>query len=212
MVKYRIFKSGSDGNAVLIEERLMIDCGVPFKELTGHVRQIQLILLTHRHGDHFNPATVRRLARERPMLRWGTPEWLVAATAEAGVRKTNIDVFRPGQQYHYPAIQIEPVQLYHDVPNCGYKIRLADGRRIFYATDTSSLDGITAEGFDLYMVEANYTEADIRQRIQDKLNAGEYCYELKARDRHMSREKADNWIYRNMGRHSAYVYMHEHED
>jgi len=63
-----------------------------------------------------------------------------------------------------------------------------------------------------YNLGVTYTEADIRQRIQDKLNAGEYCYELKARDRHMSREKADNWIYRNMGRHSAYVYMHEHED
>ena len=65
---YRIIKTGSKGNAIVINDSILIDCGVPYKDLS--VSRLRLVLLTHEHIDHFNPATVGRLALERPTLRF----------------------------------------------------------------------------------------------------------------------------------------------
>lgn len=82
---------------------------------------------------------------------------------------------------------------------------------MFYATDTNNLDGIEAKNYDLYLVEANYTEPDILERIKTKQTAGEYVYEWDVLKNHLSKEKAAEWIYRNAGQNSMYVYLHGHE-
>lgn len=76
---YDILATGSSGNAVVINGEILIDCGVPMKKLreSGYIKSLNLVLLTHSHGDHFNPATVRALHQERPALRWGCCEWMV---------------------------------------------------------------------------------------------------------------------------------------
>lgn len=78
-VDFNIISTGSKGNAVIINSGIMIDCGVPFKALKNHYRLLKLVLLTHIHSDHFNRATIKKLAFERPSLRFGVPEWLVGA-------------------------------------------------------------------------------------------------------------------------------------
>jgi hypothetical protein len=82
----------------------------------------------------------------------------------------------------------------------------------FYATDTNNLDGIEALNYDLYLVEANYDEIEIKARIQEKQECGEYCHEWDVLKNHLSKEKANDWLYKNMGINSEYVYLHEHED
>ena len=67
---FDVIASGSSGNAVVINGEILIDCGVPFKALEGVKQDLKLVLLTHSHGDHFKPRTVRALHRERPALRW----------------------------------------------------------------------------------------------------------------------------------------------
>ena len=39
--------------------------------------------------------------------------------------------------------------------NVGYRV-LFDNYKVFYATDTRTLDGISARNYDLYLVEGNY--------------------------------------------------------
>ena len=145
-------------------------------------------------------------------MRWGCCEWMVGALLECGVRKTQIDVLSLGAENSYGRFIVEPVQLRHNVPNCGYKITYSEFGRLFYATDTNNLDGIEAQSYDLYMVEANYTEDGIMERIRRKKEAGERCYEWDVLQNHLSKEKADDWLYRNMGPNSSYVYLHGHEE
>lgn len=45
-----IVQTGSDGNAVIINDNILIDCGVPFKKLEPYAKQLRLVLLTHVHG------------------------------------------------------------------------------------------------------------------------------------------------------------------
>ena len=53
MVKYNIISTGSDGNATILEDFVLVDCGVPYKALEPYVPKLKLVLLTHIHSDHF---------------------------------------------------------------------------------------------------------------------------------------------------------------
>lgn len=211
-VNYNIISTGSQGNAVVINHSILIDCGVSFKVLNPFYRKFKLILLTHAHADHFNRITIRTLAKERPTLRFGCGKWLVSNLISCGVSKHNIDVYDFDNRYNYGMFQIIPLPLVHNVPNCGYKIHFVNGNKMVYATDTNNLNGISAPNYDLYMIEANHTEEEIKQRIQQKQENGEYAYEFKAIHNHLSKEKCDDFIYRNIGPGGIYVYMHCHRD
>ena len=209
-MNYNIISTGSVGNAVVLNSRLLIDCGVNYKQLSPYVSGLQLVLLTHIHGDHFYPSTIKKRAKMRPTLRFGCCKWLVNDLISCGVQKWRIDVFTPGLANIYNQdLQITAVELTHDVPNCGYKIFI-DGEKVFYATDTNNLNGITAPDYDLYMIEANYEDEEIQERIRKKEESGSYAYEYKVLKNHLSKAKCDDFIVRNAGIKSEFIYMHGH--
>lgn len=210
-MEYNIISTGSKGNAVVISHWILIDCGVTFRELREVCADLKIVLLTHAHGDHFRESTIRRIAKIRPALRFACGGWLVQDLVDCGVSKKNIDVLEVGKRYDYGLFSVSPVKLYHDVPNYGYRV-FVNGEKLFYATDTNTLDGITARGYNLYMVEANYEDEEIRRRIQEKHANGEYAYETGVLRTHLSRKKCDDFIYANIGPGGEYVYMHRHEE
>ena len=210
-IPYHIISTGSQGNAVVINNSILIDCGVSLKALSGFYEHLKLVLLTHIHSDHFNPTTLRRLSQERPTLRFGCCRWLVKSLVEAGIPTANIDVLSLGVMYGYGICNVIPVPLSHNVPNCGYKVHFPVGKA-FYATDTNNLNGITARHYDLYLVEANHEEDVIRAKIAAKREAGEYAYEQQVLKNHLSKSKCDDFIYRNIGANGEYAYLHCHVD
>lgn len=208
-IQYHIISTGSKGNAVVVNESILIDCGVPYTAIAPFAPKLKLVLLTHIHGDHFRASTIRTLAANRPTLRFACCRWLVTPLVNAGVSAKNIDVLEIGIMYAYGICNVIPVMLAHNVPNCGWKIHFREGK-VFYATDTNNLNGITAPNYDLYLVEANFEEKEILQRIADKKEAGEYAYEQQVLKNHLSKAKCDNFIYRNIGTKGEYVHMHCH--
>ena len=211
MISYDILSTGSKGNAVVIHDFILVDCGVPFKLIEPHLAKLKLVLMTHIHSDHFRAPTIRKIITERPTIRFACGRWLAPNLAKAGVPVSNIDVLEPDKMYGYGLVNVIPVLLHHNVPNMGYKLHFRDGK-VFYATDTNNLNGIKAYHYDLYMVEANYEDEVIHQKISDKKAAGEYAYEVQVLQNHLSKEKCDNWLYANMSGNSEYVYLHCHED
>lgn len=200
-MNYEIIQTGSKGNAVVVEN-VLLDCGVSFKALQGCYKNIDLVLLTHEHTDHANIKTIIKLAEERPTLRFACCEWL------SDIDVKNLDVLECGKTYDYGAFKVKPIELTHDVPNCGYKLDF-NGQKAIYATDTAHLDGIEAKGFDLYLIEANYEEEELRQRIAEKEQNGEFVYEYRVKETHLSKEQADEFILNNIV-DGEYVYLHEH--
>lgn len=218
---YDILATGSSGNAVIINGEILIDCGVPYKTLekSGYVKDLKLVLLTHRHSDHFNPKTAGRLHSERPALRWGCCEWMVTPMLEAGVDQRVIDVCEPGllSVYEKGHLCVKAEYLIHDVPNCGWKIHInnpinSDKESLFYATDTSTLESVSACGYNIYLIEANHTQSEISARIEDKLSRGEFAYEVRAAQNHLSQEQALDWLARNAGPNSRYMFLHQHRE
>lgn len=210
---YDILATGSSGNAVVINSEILIDCGVPMKMLreSGYIKSLNLVLLTHAHGDHFNPATVRALHKERPALRWVCCEWMVPYLLAAEVDKRVIVPQKISETWHYQGIgSVSADTLIHDVSNCCWHI-FTDTGSLLYATDTGTLDGIKAEGYNLYLIEANHRQAEIAARIEDKLARGEFAYEYRAAQNHLSYEQAMEWLSKNAGPNSRYELLHQHK-
>ena len=206
-MNYKIINSGSDGNATIVEDTILIDCGVSFKKIKPYIQKLQLVLLTHIHQDHFNKTTIRKLAEDRPTLRFGCCEWLVQELIDCGVDKGNIDVYILDKKAIYnDNLRVKPVKLYHDVPQCGYKVEI-NNYKVFYATDTKTLEGIKAIGYDYYFVEANYVNDE---ELHDR--AYNDYYENRVKNTHLSQEQATNWLLENMSFYSNYQFMHQHKE
>lgn len=208
---YNIISTGSQGNAIVLNSSILIDCGVSFRALSEVRKGLKIVLLTHIHSDHFNKTTIRRLAAERPTLRFACCEWMLPELLACGVSERNIDLLKIGKMYNYGAFKVSPVKLYHDVDNCGWRV-FAGEEKAIYMTDTVTLEGISAKNYDLYLVEANYNEPDIQERIRAKEEAGQYVYEYRVLKTHLSKEKADKWLLENVGENSEYVYIHQHAE
>ena len=208
-MNYNIISTGSQGNAIVLNNIILLDCGVPFRDLKDVYKDLKIVLLTHIHGDHFNKTTIRKLAAERPTLRFACCSWLVSELLQCGVSIHNIDSLEIGRIYDYKAFKVSPVKLYHDVENAGWRV-FQNAEKAIYMTDTVTLEGITAKNYDLYLVEANYSTEELEERIRSKEAAGQFVYEYRVKRVHLSKEKCDEWLLENVGENSEAIYIHQH--
>ena len=201
----KVISSGSEGNAVIYNNAIMVDCGVTLKALQEVKRSLKIILLTHKHSDHLKIRTLQRLQAERPTLRVACGDFLLD---ELPCIK-NIDVLQVGKIYDYGSFKVSPVKLYHDVPNFGWRIFLPNGQKIFHATDTVHLEGITAKGYDLYAIEHNYCEEYIQQAIEEAQAKGEYTHAYGNINTHLSIQQARAFIEENRKESSEVLELHK---
>ena len=201
---YKIIASGSSGNCIIYHDVIALDIGIPYSVISSHVKQLKLVLLTHEHFDHINIKTLKRLIFERPSLRIGCCEWMLPHLTDF----KNVDVYEIGKLYNYGAFQLSPFKLYHDVPQAGYRLFKYD-KKIFHATDSSTLSGITALGYDLYCIEANYSEPIAKQMIEQAREKGEFTHIIGSINSHLSEEQCNDFFYKNKGEHSKLIRLHE---
>ena len=130
---------------------------------------------------------------------------------ECGVQKKNIFSLELDKWYDLGFANIQLQMLIHDVPNCCIKIEIKNSDKIFYATDTSSIDHIICKNYSTYLIEANYlTDEEIEKNIKEKEEKGEYCYLKRVLHTHLSQLQALNWLQDNMGENSQYMFIHQH--
>ena len=201
----KVINSGSEGNAVIYNNAIMVDCGVSLKALEAVKRSLKIVLLTHKHSDHLKIRTLQRLQAERPTLRVACGDFLLE---ELPCIK-NIDVLQVGKIYDYGAFKVSPIKLYHDVPNFGWRIFLPNGQKIFHATDTAHLKGISAKGYDLYAIEHNYCEEYIQEAIEEARANGEYTHAYGNINTHLSIQQAKAFIEVNRKESSEVLELHK---
>lgn len=215
---YNIISTGSKGNAIIYHNKIMVDCGLPLKKLEPYLKDIKVILLTHMHKDHFNITTIRKISVLYPDIKFYCLYEIKEYLLNIGINSMMINVVSKFSSYGYQFMiddveySISTVMLYHDVPNVGYRIiTKKQGEKpykIFHATDTVTLDGIEAKGYDLYAIEFNHDEKQIEIDIAEKLEKGVFCYEIGAKESHLSFQKAHKFYDENRKESSELIKLH----
>lgn len=204
-----IIASGSTGNCEIYNKSIAVDVGVSFSIIKPYLFDLQIMLLSHLHYDHFNINTITRLSKERPTLRFGCGGWLKENLSSI----RNVDIFDLNKWYDYGTFKVSIGKLYHDVENCFFRIFIKQPNgeyfKIFRATDTAHLEGITAKGYDVYAIESNYNEDTIDDTIREKISKGEYAHQIGSRNSHLSEQQCNEFFYSQKGDNSILVRLHQ---
>jgi len=204
-----VLASGSSGNAVIINEEILLDCGVSFKKLEPYYKKLKLVFISHVHIDHLNKSCVKKLAEKRPLLRFAVGSWLVNDLIECGVNLKNIDVLLMDVEHNYKGFSLIAFPLYHDVKTAGIKLFM-NNEKLIYATDTCRLDHVEAKDYSWYLIESNYDEEEVEAEIEQAKLEGTFCYRNRVKETHLSVQQCEEWLLKNMGDHSKFIKMHQH--
>lgn len=194
--------SGSKGNAIIYFNSILVDVGISFSRIEPYLKDIQLVLLTHQHSDHFKLNVIKRIQEERPSIRFGCGSFLADKLQDI----RNLDIYESGKMYDYGSFKVSPITLYHDVPNIGYRI-FKDGKKLLHATDTYTLEGISAKDYDIYALECNYDEERVYDIIREKQYRGEYAHQKGSINSHLSKQQAQKFILSNTSRQDIQFLM-----
>lgn len=164
--------------------------------------------------DHFRKSTIKKLAYEKPNIKYIVGRYLAYNLMECGIEMNNIIVLDLEQWYDLGAFQIRLDWLTHDVQNCCIHINFKKGnKKALYATDTASLDNVEAIGYNLYCIEANYdTDEEIRNQIKEAKSKGEFTYLERVQETHLSMLDALNWLDKNNTNNGEVIFIHQHKD
>jgi Cft2 family RNA processing exonuclease len=203
---YKIIATGSKGNCVMLFDSILVDVGVPFSAIKDVYKQIKLITWSHLHADHFNKKTIAKLISLRPTLRVAVCEHEYQRAVDCGSK--NIDILEHGKWYDYGLFKMATFKTYHDVPSNGYRFE-NENHKIFFATDTAHLEGITAKGYDAYCIEHNYNEDTVWDTIRRIEAAGGYAHQRGSINTHLSEQQARDFIFQNAKPESVIIRLHE---
>ena len=207
--KVEILGTGSTGNAVLIDDTIMIDCGLGVNKLLPYLQNVRHLFITHRHSDHLNISVLKNIAKKvsKSIIRFGrhvnsdcynmierkAPEIAEMIESERLTSHSLLDLKIDGVEY-----KIETYPLYHDVENQGFVIT-KNGKTLIHATDTSTMKDAPNRQFDVILVEGNYDESKLI----------EY---LKSDDREVRYRAARNLRHLSIQAHENFVKSHSHPD
>ena len=214
-MKFEIISSSSKANCIIVEDALMLDCGVFYKNIKKCLPKIKLIFISHSHLDHLLPSTIKKIAYNYPTIKFLTgSEDVVKKLVKCGVNKKNIIILNstPHCWWDLGLMKVKLEELYHDTQNYALKCCI-NGKKLLYAVDTNRIDHIKdAKNYDLYLIENNYQEKLLEEHIKEakeKDDENMLFYLNRVPYTHLSAEQANSFLIENMGENSEYCYIHQ---
>ena len=209
MIKYSVIGSSSKGNAIVVEDKLLLDCGVSYKRLKEHLKNIKLIFISHVHKDHLLPAAIKQIAYNYPNIKYITgSDDVIFKLSKCGVKPSQMFRLKSNTWYDLGMFKVRLEELAHDVPNhClkwGFK-----GEKGIYIVDTANVDNIKAKDYDLYLIESNYNEEVLKEHIENCEDKNQLVYLNRVPYTHLSFNQANSFLVENMGNNSEFEYIHK---
>lgn len=193
-IYHNVISTGSHGNAVIYHDEILVDIGVAYKHIEPFLDTIQYILISHEHKDHLNMPTLIRAITNYPEIRVLSNKSVIDIVNKETF--ANTIVLDNEQWYQLDDYKLQAFPLVHDVENIGFKI-IKDDYKIFHATDTNDLEGVSAYDYDLYCLEHNHLLDSIKQGIEHKEMNGGYIHEYRSMESHLSYCQAEQWLVLN---------------
>ena len=207
-MRYEIIGSSSKGNCIVVEDILMLDCGVTYAKIKPYLNKVKLIFISHIHKDHLLPTTIQKIAYNKPTMKFVTgSKQVVRKLDELGVNRDNIIYLYNYSWFDLGIIKLKLEPMHHDTENCGLHFK-RNGKKGLYVVDTGNIDNVNAKNYDLYLIEANYKE-EVLERHKKECTQEELVYLNRVPRTHLSWEQANTFLIENMGENSEYQYIHE---
>ena len=184
-MKYKVISTGSKGNCVIVND-VMIDCGVPFKDIKEELYEIKYLIITHKHSDHMNLKTLEQICSKFPRIK------IIGNYEVHSAWNCNIisNAYFPIETDEYI---FYPFECLHDVLCYGYVWEF-EGLDIIYATDTSTLENAPKIKYDYFFIESNHDEEKL-EAVRNEYK-GSYNPYLSGK-RHLSTQQAKAFFYMN---------------
>jgi L-ascorbate metabolism protein UlaG (beta-lactamase superfamily) len=131
------------------------------------LRDVSLVLASHRHSDHLDPGTLPGLLAASPAARLGLPAALVEYAAGLGLPRERFLPLAAGEPIEVAGFRVRPVPAAHeqlDRDAAGHFLYMgfvveADGRRLYHSGDSLAYDGLAdwlgPEPFDVLFLPIN---------------------------------------------------------
>lgn len=208
-MNYEIISSSSKGNCIIVEKFLMLDCGVSYKKIEKHLKNVKLIFISHIHSDHCNLTTIQKIAFNFPNIKFVIGSQEVAyALLSSKIPSQNIFILVKEKWYDLGIVRMKLEMLQHDVWNYALKWEYKQQLGL-YATDTASIDHIKAKNYNLYLIESNYREDILQKHIDECEDYFQLNYLQRVEKTHLSYGQANSFLIDNMGEHSQLQYIHQ---
>ncbi len=217
MFKITVFGTGSRGNSALVsdgETNILIDAGVKLYIVQQKIAicNIKAVLISHGHGDHTEYLEkLSSFYNKEVYATEGTIREIVNAHIYTYLR----NIIEYGKPFTVGTLTITPFPLSHDAAEpCGFFIRNELNETIVWASDTGTMDGLQmGEPADCYVLEANYDEQDIDERLEN----GDLPYEglhgrLTSEYGHLSIQQAAWWLKENADKDSWIIILSPHPE
>lgn len=208
-MKYEIIGSSSKGNAIVLEDIILLDCGVSYTKLYECLKKIKLIFVSHLHKDHLLPSTIKKIAYEHPNIKFIVSSYDVyIKLTDCGVNRKNVYKLNPNVWYDLKAFKVKTQPVFHDVQNHCIHIEI-NGKKAIYIVDTNNVNNITAKNYDLFLIENNYQKDVLQKHIDECEDENKLYYLNRVPKTHLSAEECNSFLIENMGDNSEFCYIHQ---
>lgn len=201
---YKILASGSKGNAVILNDEILIDCGITYKHLKDHLNNIKYLFITHIHSDHVNRTTFKFIRSKWKHIKIYSNYEVVSEIGRIDFEK----ILANGVEYKIDNMTVTPFECVHDVETTGYVFQIEDVN-IIYATDTNTLDNAPDLKYNYFFIESNHDE----NKLEIALKENKYKYDVYSNaKRHLSTQQAKGFYYsKRKNKESKFIELHKSE-
>ena len=169
MLDIKILASGSSGNAYIIsdgESSLLLDAGIPFKEImigsNFNISSLNGCLVTHSHMDHCKAV--------KDLVKHGITVYTSFGTIDVlGLRvHYGVKAIRSKESVAIGTFKVLAFDVEHDAPEpLGFLVEsLVTGDKLLYFTDTYYLK-YKFNGLNYILGECNYSKAALDRNIEE---------------------------------------------
>lgn len=203
-LNYKIIASGSKGNCVIIEN-IMIDAGVPYKDIKEELYDIDYLLYTHCHGDHFKESTFKRIRKEFPNI-------VIAGNSTLmEVANTDFDIIvKDNVPFEIGDYVVTPFPGIHDVEVHGFEWYVGN-IHVLYMTDSNTVEfAPTEDKYDYLFLESNHSETKLRTAFRKSKKFGYNAYANGKR--HLStKQSKEFYLLHRRSKESEWIELHKSE-
>lgn len=139
---YKIHYSGSTGNCATLKTndgvKFMIDAGMPYSRIKNHLKDVEVLLYTHKHGDHLKKSTYNQIRLNHPSIMIIGNHDVNTQVMAWGLPALNYVINSDTPHFWLNETKVTPIENEHDVECYGFIFEEPNNEVTLFATDLST--------------------------------------------------------------------------